>query len=184
MEWLLFTYWLPTEPSRKRVSTWRQLKKIGALSSEGASWLLPKTELLLAAITEIKHAVEEMEGTTSLYMVNHFDEVQEQRAIARFQEERANEYVQIGNECNKALKHIDREYQAQEFNFEEVEELEGDLEKIKRWFSEAKKRDFWEATSRSGVEKMIGEVESKITAFTQKTYDESAKLMEENEPPK
>jgi hypothetical protein len=184
MEWLLFTYWLPPEPSRKRVSIWRQLKKIGALSSEGASWLLPKTEPLLAAITEIKHAVEEMEGTTSLYIVNHFDETQEQRAIARFQQERDNEYAQISTECHKALKHIDREYQTQEFNFEEMEELEGDLEKINRWFSEAKKRDFWETLSRSGVEKMIGEVESKLTAFTQKTYDESAKLTEENESPK
>jgi hypothetical protein len=182
MEWLLFTYWLPPEPSRKRVFIWRQLKKIGALSTEGSSWLLPKIEPLLAAITETRHTVEEMEGTASLYIVNHFDEAQEQRAIARFQQERDNEYTQISTECQKALKHIEREYQAHEFNFEEVEELEGDLEKIKRWFSEAKKRDFWEAPSRREVEKLIGEVETRLIAFTQKTYDEAAKLSEENEP--
>jgi len=64
MEWLLFTYWLPPEPSRKRVFIWRQLKKIGALSAEGTGWLLPKTEPLLTAITDIIRSVEELEGTT------------------------------------------------------------------------------------------------------------------------
>lgn len=179
MEWLLFNYWLPPEPSRKRVFVWRQLKKIGALSTEGASWLLPRTEFLFEALTKIKRTVEEMEGTASLYIVNHSDETQEQRAVARFQKEREEEYLQIINECHKALKHIEREFQACEFNFEEVEELEGDLEKIRRWFSEARKRDFWETASLSDVEKMIGEVETGLAAFTQKTYDETARLSEE-----
>ncbi len=181
MEWLLFTYWLPPEPSRKRVYVWRQLKKIGALSTEGASWLLPKTADLLTAFYEIKKSVEEMEGTASLYIVNHFDEAQEQRAIAQFQAERVNEYAQISTECAKALKHIDREYQFHEFNFEEVEELEGDLEKIKRWFTEARKRDFWESPSRKEVEKFIGEVEAKLTDFTQKVYNETAKISGESQ---
>ena len=47
MEWLLFTYWLPPEPSRKRVFIWRQLKKIGALSTEGGGWLLPKSRAVV-----------------------------------------------------------------------------------------------------------------------------------------
>lgn len=175
MEWLLFTYWLPPEPSRKRVYVWRRLKKIGALTVEGAGWLLPKTDSLLAAISEIKHTVEEMEGKASLYIVNHFDEAQEQRAIARFQEERNNEYTQIGTECHKALKHIEREFQAQEFTFEEVEELEGDLEKIKRWFADASKRDFFESPSRRDLEKLIGDVESRLVEFTQKTYEKTSK---------
>ncbi|MCR4394154.1 MAG: hypothetical protein NUV31_07280 [Dehalococcoidales bacterium] len=178
MEWLLFTYWLPPEPSRKRVFIWRQLKKIGALSTEGASWLLPKTESLLAAMSETKHTVEEMGGIANLYIASHLDEAQEQRAIARFRQERDNEYDQIKTECYKALKHIEREYQAKEFNFEEIEELEGDLEKIKRWFAEAKKRDFWEVHSRNDVEKLIGEVEARIAAFSQKTYDEIVKPAE------
>ena len=182
MEWLLFTYWLPPEPSRKRVYIWRQLKKAGALSTEGASWLLPKTELLLAAIKEIMHSVEEMGGTTNLYIVNHFNEAQEQRTITRFQQEREKEYSDIITECYKNLKHIEREYQRREFNFEEVEELEGDLEKVNRWFSEVKKRDFWEVPARKEVEKLISEVDASLAAFIQKTYDELQNSQEGNEP--
>lgn len=172
MEWLLFTYWLPPEPSRKRVFIWRQLKKIGALSGEGAGWLLPKTEPLLAAITDIMHSVEELEGTANLYTLTHSNEAQEQRNIARFQQEREREYSGIVMECHKALKHIERESQLREFNFDEVEELEGDLEKIKHWFSDVRKRDFWEAPAQKEATSLINEVETSLAVFIQKTYDE------------
>jgi len=171
MEWLLFTYWLPPEPSRKRVFIWRQLKKIGALSTEGGGWLLPKKEPLSTNIADIARSVEGMGGTINLYTVTHFSEVQEQRAIARFQQERDREYSEIITECQKALKHIERERQVGQFNIEEVEELEGDLEKVKRWYSEAKKRDFWEVSARNEVEKLISEVEASLADFIQKTYE-------------
>jgi hypothetical protein len=171
MEWLLFTYWLPPEPSRKRVFIWRQLKKIGALSTEGGGWLLPKREPLSTNITDIVRSVEEMGGTTNLYSVTHFNEVQEQRAIAKFQQEREREYSEIITECQKVLKHIKRERQVGQFNIEEVEELEGDLEKVKRWYSEALKWDFWEVVARNEVEKLISEAEASLADFTQKTYE-------------
>ena len=170
MEWLLLTYWLPPEPSRKRVFIWRQLKKMGALSTEGG-WLLPKREPLSTNIADIARSVEEMGGTTNLYTVTHFSEAQEQRAIARFQQEREREYSEIITECQKVLKHIERESQVGQFNIEEVEELEGDLEKVKRWYSEALKRDFWEVAARNEVEKLISEAEASLAVFTQKTYE-------------
>jgi hypothetical protein len=180
MEWLLFTYWLPPEPSRKRVFVWRQLKKIGAVSTEGSSWLLPKTDALSEGITDIVNTVEEFGGTASLYIANHFSEEQEQRTIDTFMKEREKEYSGIITECHKALKHIEREHQMNQFSFDEVEELEGDLEKIKRWYSEVRKRDFWESTATSETEKQIKEVEEHLAAFTHKTYEETTKHLDEN----
>jgi vacuolar-type H+-ATPase subunit I/STV1 len=171
MDWLLFTYWLPAEPSRKRVFIWRQLKKLGALSMEGAGWLLPKAEPIATKIKDILNSVEEMEGTANLYSVTDFSEIQEQRAIARFKQEREREYAEIIKECHKMLRHIERERQQQEFTFEEVQELEGDLGKINRWLSEAKERDFWDVTAREEVEKLISNAETGLASFTQETYE-------------
>ena len=174
MEWLLFTYWLPPEPSRKRVYVWRQLKKTGALLVEGG-WLLPDTEETASTIRGIMKAVEEMGGTASLYTVKHATGVQEQRAIERFRQERTKEYSEIVNECRKALKHIEWESERGEFNFEEVEELEGDLEKIRRWYNEIKKRDMWDCdTARSEVEKLISEIEKSLTDFTRTTCEKTS----------
>jgi hypothetical protein len=182
MEWMLFTYWLPPEPSRKRVFIWRQLKKIGALSTEGGGWILPKSEPLAAIIADLAHTVEEMGGTINLYTVTHFTEAQEQRALAKFQQEREREYSEINKECQKLLRHIEREHKAGQFNVEEIEELEGDLEKIKRWYVEAKKRDFWEVAAHHEVERLIHEAEVNIANFTQKVYEmlQSEQLEQDN----
>ena len=171
MEWLLFTYWLPPEPSRKRVFVWRQLNKIGALSLEGGGWVLPKKDPLAAKIAELMHTVEEMGGTANLFSVTHFSDTQEKRTIARFQQEREQEYAEITQECRKTLRHIERETHEEQFNLAEVEEIEGDLDKINHWFSHVKERDFGEADARKEVEKLINEVEASLDAFTQKTYE-------------
>lgn len=173
MEWVLFTYWLPPEPSRKRVFLWRQLKKLGALSIEGGGWLLPKREPLSSNIVELARAVEEMGGSTNIYIVTHFTEAQEQRTVAKFRDEREREYAELIKECQKALQHIERENEEQQFNFEEVEELEGDLAKINRWFSNIKERDFGDAPARKDAEKLLAEVEAALAAFIQKTYEKS-----------
>jgi Protein ChrB, N-terminal len=171
VEWLLFTYWLPPEPSRRRVFVWRQLKRIGALSMEGGGWILPKIESPSAKVADLIHTVEEMGGTANLFTITHFSDTQETRTIARFQEERQQEYIEIIKECRKTLRHIEREIQEEQFNLSEVEEIEGDLGKINHWFSHVKKRDFWENDTRKEVEKLVNEIETKLSAFTQKTYD-------------
>lgn len=173
MEWMLFTYWLPPDPSRKRVYTWRQLKKMGALSVEGGGWLLPKTEEVSSAFADLQRSVEEMGGTANLYVVSHFTEEQEDRALGKFRKEREQEYAGVITECQKALKHIEWESQRGEYNFEEVEELEGDLEKIRRWYNEVKKRDFGDIAMRKEVEEAIVAVEDNLGKFIQKTYEET-----------
>ena len=171
MEWLLFTYWLPLEPSRKRVFVWRQLKRLGALSLEGGGWVLPKQDVSSARAADLMRTVEEMGGTANLFTVAHFTEEQEKRTVARFQQEREQEYAGITEECRKALRHIERETQKEQFSLDEVEELEGDLGKIRHWFSHVKARDFWESESRREVESLIKEVEESLAVFTQKTYE-------------
>jgi len=69
------------------------------------------------------------------------------------------------------LRHIERERQQQEFDFEEVQELEGDLGKINRWLSEAKERDFFDVAARVEVERLINEAETGLATFTQETYE-------------
>jgi len=75
---------------------------------------------------------------------------------------------------------MERERQQQEFTFEEVQELEGDLGKINRWLSEAKERDFWDVTAREEVEKLISTAETGLASFIQETYERMQNLEAEN----
>jgi hypothetical protein len=125
--------------------------------------------------SELVQNVEKMGGTANLYLVNHFIEEQEQRTITKFQQERDKEYSELIAECHKALKHIEWEYERKEFNFEEVEELEGDVEKIKRWLTEITKRDIFQSDVRKEVEKILNRVEENLADFVEKTYKETEK---------
>jgi len=147
---------------------------------EGAGWLIPNAEPFATKIKDIYQSVEELEGIANLYSVTDFTEAQEKRAITRFQQERDREYAEIIKECHKMLRHIERERQHQEFNFEEVQELEGDLGKINRWLAEAKERDFWDVTAREEVEKLIREAEKGLAAFTQETFERMQNLESRN----
>ena len=100
--------------------------------------------------------------------------------MSRFRQEREKEYSEIMAECYKAMKHIEWEHNRSEFNFEEVEELEGDVEKIKRWYGEVRKRDLWDTPAKGDVEERIKEVEERLAAFTQKTFEETASLSDDN----
>ena len=41
--WLLLSYKVPREPTANRVSVWRKLKKLGAVSLQDSVWVLPAT---------------------------------------------------------------------------------------------------------------------------------------------
>src|SRR5438874_10077651 len=41
--WLLLVYTVPREPSANRVSTWRKLKRLGAILLHDAVWVLPNS---------------------------------------------------------------------------------------------------------------------------------------------
>ena len=142
---------------------------------------MPKREPLSAKITELMHTVEEMGGTANLFTATHANDIQEKRTVARFQQEREQEYAGITEECRKTLRHIEREGQEGQFNMGEVEEIEGDLGKINHWFSHVKERDFWESDARKEVERLINKVETNLATFTQKTY-ERLRGDEGNEP--
>lgn len=69
------------------------------------------------------------------------------------------------------MRHIVSEREQQEFSFEEVQELEGDLGKIHRRLSEARERDVWDVAAREEVQRLTEEAEENLAAFTQETYD-------------
>lgn len=133
-----------------------------------------KTESLSQGLADLMRTVDEMGGTANLYIVSHFSKAQEERTVARFRQEREKEYSDIVAECQEALKHIEWESERREFNFEEVEELEGDVEKIKRWYADVKQLDFWETPAKDQVDKSISEVEESLAAFVQKTFEVTA----------
>src|SRR5262249_50271373 len=92
----------------------------------------------------------------NLFEVPHLDPAEEAALVEGFRDLIAKQYAEIVEECDtKFVKEIEFENFRQNFTFAEAEEIEQDLEKIRRWYARVAERDWFDAPGRSEVEQRI-----------------------------
>jgi hypothetical protein len=66
MDWLLFVYKVPPEPSARRVYVWRKLKRLGAVLLHDAVWVLPDNARTREQLQWLSGEIMEMQGGDAL----------------------------------------------------------------------------------------------------------------------
>lgn len=178
-KWLLLSFRLPAEPSRPRVAVWRRLQKLGAVNLEGGVWLLPYTESLAASLEEVVAEVRRHGGGAHTFVTVEMSPDEEEALRERYNRAREEEYAELLHECRKHLAHIERETEEQNFAFTEVEEVEEDLEKIRRWFAQIRERDVFGVPAARQVEEMLNKCGETLDGFMRKAYEVGAKGVEQ-----
>jgi hypothetical protein len=84
---------------------------------------------------------------------------------AEFQAARAAEYREIVREAELLLAHVARETEHREFTYAELEELEQDLGKLKRWADQVHDRDYFAESSFATVQALIERCEGELETF-------------------
>lgn len=131
--WILLIYTLPSQPSRKRAYVWRELKRLGAVYLRDGVAILPRRPDLERRMAAIVQRIEEYEGTGDLVLSPEFKREREQDLIGRFQNERASEYRELYHACVRFLRDVLDEVSAEEFGFPDVDNLESELARLRRW---------------------------------------------------
>ena len=167
--WLVLIYRVPPEPSSNRVAVWRDLKRIGALYLQQCVCVVPRHDELGAAIAEVREKVGRLGGSSNLFEVAALAFEEEAALISGFQDLAAKQYAEIIEECEtKFVKEIEFERFRENFTFAEAEEIDQDLEKIRRWFAQVQQRDWYNARGRGEVEGWIARCAELLDGF----YDE------------
>lgn len=172
MRWLFFSYTLPSRPSRARVSIWRQLKKLGAISYQSV-WVLPYSSERVNEVNKLIQDIESWKGEGLLIDGKVLNRDQEERINRAFVESRDEEYREIISKCEDYAKEIEFEIGRQNFIFAEVEENEEELEKLKQWLKKVEKRDIVEAPLRKEAVQKIQGCEDLFQDFALKVYEHS-----------
>ncbi len=173
--WTLVVYRVPTEPASKRVTIWRDLKRMGALYLQQCVCILPTRADVIEELERITAKIPAMEGEYTVFDVPNLRPADEERIIAAFRTLRDKEYAEIIEECEtKFVKEIEFERFRQNYTFEEAEEIGQDLEKIRRWFARIVARDWFGATRRDAVEAWIERCAELLGAFEQEVYRRSS----------
>ena len=169
-EWIAINYTLPREPSRARVSIWRKLKKIGAVSIQQSMWILPSTDENYNLLNEIKSEVSQ-NGGEAFIMTFSVEEDGKKIMVEKFNEARDEEYGELLEQCDEFFKEIDKETARENFTFAEIEENEEEFGKLKQWYEKIAARDSFGASLQKKAESMLSKCSETLDGFCDKVYE-------------
>jgi hypothetical protein len=169
-KWLVINYTLPREPSRARVSIWRKLKKIGAVSIQQSMWILPLSDENYSLLNEIKSEVFQNSGE-AFVMTSSVDEDGKKIIIEQLNAARDEEYGELLEQCEEFFKEIDKEIARENFTFAEIEENEEELNKLKQWYEKITARDSFDAPLQEKAKLMLSKCAESLNGFCDKVYE-------------
>ncbi len=171
--WLLLIYTVPAHPSRKRATVWREIKKLGAVYLRDGVCVLPEHPATLNSLRDLAARIEAMDGQAYVVERGQLDGEPSETLKAQFQSARADEYKEISREGELLLAHVARETEHREFTYAELEELEQDLAKLKRWTDQVHDRDYFAETSYAGVLALLERCESALETFLEQASEQA-----------
>jgi hypothetical protein len=171
--WLLLIYSVPAQPTRKRATVWREIKKLGAVYLRDGVCVLPEQPGALSSLQGLATRIEEMDGQAYVVERGQIDADRADALTQQFLAARAEEYAEITREAEQFLAHVARETEHREFTYAELEELEQDLGKLKRWADQVHARDYFAEPTYAGVEGMLQRCEGALETFLEQASDEA-----------
>ena len=105
--------------------------------------MLPLTQEHEQGLAELLREIQAQGGSGLLLHASALDTSIETQIILRFQEERARNYTEFAGRCQDFFHEIEKETQAGNFTFAELEEIEEDLAKLTSWLRKIQQRDFF-----------------------------------------
>jgi hypothetical protein len=174
--WVLLIYTVPAEPSRLRATIWRELKKVGAPYLRDGVCILPHRPSTLEAIRAIAARVEEFGGEATLVQEARLEAARADSLIEQFGRLRAAEYADVGREAERLLDHVAHETQHREFTYAELEELEADLGKLRRWADQIQARDYFGTGLPQGLMALLERCDEALSVFLDRAAAEEGRL--------
>jgi vacuolar-type H+-ATPase subunit I/STV1 len=166
--WIFLSFSLPSEPSRIRVSLWRKLKKMGAVSLQSL-WVLPASEANERFFSEIGGEIH-AGGGDCMILSGEKNAENDRLILSKFEQARAEEYKELSEQCEKLLAELEKETASDNFTFAELEENEADLQKLESWMNRVKNRDFFASPSAADAETKLSECRNALGMFADNVY--------------
>lgn len=172
INFLAFSYKIPSEPSKNRVYIWRALKDLGAIYLQQGVALLPNLEHTLTKLTKLDSLVKEsLQGKSTLSTLQFINKVDEDAIILEFVTQSNNEYDEFIKNCKLLIYELDMESSENNFTFSELEEGEENLKKLKAWIKKINTRNYFNCANYSDATLILEKAESKVLEYATSVYE-------------
>lgn len=173
--WFLFSYKVPSEPSRARVGVWRELKRLGVCYIQQAVCVLPDRPGVRESLAKVRSRVEGYGGSCFAATLCELGESEVKQLVDGFISNSERDYAEILEECEtKFVPEIVYERGRENYTFEEAEEIRQDLEKIRRWLARVEDRDWMNAPSRPIARQRVEDCQDLFDSFEDDVYARSS----------
>jgi hypothetical protein len=159
MAWLAFTYSLPSKgSSNPRVTAWRRLQRLGAISITGGVYLLPEQPDTLESFQWLAQEISHAQGEALVIRVAAFEGLSHAAVISQFHDARRPEYEELAGRVDDLLAELpDDPPQARR-----LDGLES-LEKLRKRHAEISRRDFFKTPEGGDVAAKLAQLSARLT---------------------
>ena len=170
MDWRIVTYRLSGEESRHRVAVWRELRRVGAVAVQSATWVIPAGDGFDEGLAKAVKLVDRADGNVLV-----LDVAPDSSSLGElerlFTAEREAEWVEFASECDKAVVELQGELEKEKFTLAELDEEEHNIERLRRWCRDLREKDLFGAPSAGEGERRLKDCAELLEDFAERVYE-------------
>ena len=157
MEWIVFSYSLPSKANTPRVTLWRRLRRLGAISPTGSVYILPAHDECVESFQWLAQEIQQAEGEVLIMRVPQFEGLDDGQMVALFNQARAEEYEEI-------LGHLtDLERQIETNQGEETTaDFHSTLHKLQKQQADVARIDYFQCPEGTAVTTQLNRIKQQL----------------------
>jgi hypothetical protein len=160
VNWLVFSYSFPSnQGSSARVSLWRRLGRLGAISPKTGVHILPGSEDCLESFQWLASEVQQQKGECLLMNVDSFEGLSDQELINLYKDKSEKEY----QELEDSVKQLERATKGKVVD-DEKSKLHSEIEKIRQKHADIARCDFFDAPGGLRLTARLASIERSLAA--------------------
>jgi hypothetical protein len=169
VRWLLLVYTVPAQPTRKRAFIWRLLKKLGAVYLRDGVCVLPARPEMGAGLRAVADKVREFGGQAALVDEAQLDPATIEQVREEAQRARRAEYTAVVEAGSALVAHVRRETRHRDLGPPELQLLENDLVKLRRWCDQIRARDYFSSEGHTEAEDVLTQCRAALDSMDANT---------------
>lgn len=159
MKWLVFSYSLPSKSrSSPRVTLWRRLRRIGAISVKTGVYILPATDECIEAFQWLAQEVQQAKGDTLVFYVEQFEGLSDGEISEMFRQARQQDYLEIDTQAAELEQKINTQPPI------EVPQIKEAIAKLRKRYREILNLDFFNCPDAQVVAARLTRIEQALKA--------------------
>jgi len=154
MKWLVFSYSLPAKASSSpRVTLWRRLRRLGAISPTGGIHVLPSQDACIEGLQWLSREIQQSKGQAVVMHVDHFEGLTDQQLLDLFREARKQDYEGIKGQAADLEKAVTKEK-----DVAKLAALQDDLTKLQRLYADIRQIDYFDSPNGKQVATKLAKI--------------------------